>query len=503
MSRVEQWGIFELSLSGPDAGNPFCDVQLAARFTHADSRGDVTSALRSDGFYDSDGTYRVRFMPDRIGTWIYETESNVATLNGQRGEFECIAPTEGNYGPVRVRDTWHFAYADGTPFRPIGTTCYSWIHASEEMQEETLVSLRESAFNKVRMLVLPARHSKITCFPFEGDPEKGWDFSRFDPAYFCHVEKRVADLMRLGIEADLILFHPYDEGAYGFDRMESEIDDRYVRYVVARLAAYRNVWWSMANEYDFLKEKTIDDWDRIFRIVQERDPYSRLRSIHNGGILYDVSKPWVTHASIQAGILVEEFGRAWILREAYRKPVIYDEICYEGCINRRWGHLTGEEMVHRFWQATVAGSYATHGESLHVQGLRSWVGVGGRLSGESWKRIAFLKRILDEGPSEGLEPIDRWWTTGVAGKRGEYYLIYLGKSEAREWRFKIPSSKTPLPDKATFAVDIIDTWNMTITTVPATFRPTTEGEYYFGCNGASVSLPGRPYMALRIRRIQL
>ena len=31
------------------------------------------------------------------------------------------------------------------------------------------------------------------------------------------------------------------------------VDDRYLRYVVARLAAYRNVWWSLANEYDFRK----------------------------------------------------------------------------------------------------------------------------------------------------------------------------------------------------------------------------------------------------------
>ncbi len=34
--------------------------------------------------------------------------------------------------------------------------------------------------------------------------------------------------------------------------MTPEQDDRYVRYLAARLGAYRNVWWSLANEYDFL-----------------------------------------------------------------------------------------------------------------------------------------------------------------------------------------------------------------------------------------------------------
>ena len=33
--------------------------------------------------------------------------------------------------------------------------------------------------------------------------------------------------------------------------MPAEADDRYLRYAVARLAAYRNVWWSLANECDF------------------------------------------------------------------------------------------------------------------------------------------------------------------------------------------------------------------------------------------------------------
>ena len=79
--------------------------------------------------------------------------------------------------------------------------------------------------------------------------------------------------------------------------MPADADDRYLRYVVARLSSYRNVWWSMANEYDFLmKAKTIRrTGTALFRIVQESDPYSHLRSIHNSGPMYDHSKSWVTH----------------------------------------------------------------------------------------------------------------------------------------------------------------------------------------------------------------
>ena len=61
--------------------------------------------------------------------------------------------------------------------------------------------------------------------------------------------------MELGIEADLIVMHPYDR--WGFSMMSKEEDDLYWKYVIARFAAYRNVWWSLANEYDLMPQKSL------------------------------------------------------------------------------------------------------------------------------------------------------------------------------------------------------------------------------------------------------
>ena len=101
----------------------------------------------------------------------------------------------------------------------------------------------------------------------------------------------------------------------------------------------------MANEFDFMKEKRPADWDRYFKIVQTLDPYNHLRSIHNGRIIYDHNKPWVTHASIQNGSAVEDAGRAVIYRDCYRKPVVFDEVKYEGNIPQRWGDISAEESA--------------------------------------------------------------------------------------------------------------------------------------------------------------
>jgi hypothetical protein len=305
----------------------------------------------------------------------------------------------------------------------------------------------------------------------------------------------------MGIEADLILFHPYDR--WGFSNMGADNDDRYVRYVVARLAAYRNVWWSMANEFDLVKSKQMSDWDRLFQIVQSEDPYGHLRSIHNCVVFYDNSKPWITHASIQNGSAVEDSSRAQMYRDVWQKPVVYDEVKYEGNLPERWGNLSAEEMVHRFWEGLVGGTYVGHGETyLHPEDDVIWWSKGGVLRGESPARLAFLRKIMQEGPADGFEPIDKWQDSNACGMPKEYYLIYFGKSKPTEWPFALPKAGG-LGAGLKFKVETIDTWNMTITAEPEIFTTHKKDNYTLDdANGRVVKLPGNPWMAIRVRRVQ-
>jgi hypothetical protein len=69
-THVEQWGIFELALAGSAEGNQFLDVELTAQFSHKHR------TITVDGFYDGDGVYRIRFMPDTQGSWQYHTQQS-------------------------------------------------------------------------------------------------------------------------------------------------------------------------------------------------------------------------------------------------------------------------------------------------------------------------------------------------------------------------------------------------------------------------------------------
>ncbi|MBO9598251.1 MAG: DUF5060 domain-containing protein, partial [Cohnella sp.] len=414
--QMGQWGIYEMTLSGPQCGNPFTDVTLHAEFTHGNRR------LRVPGFYDGEGVYRIRFMPDSAGQWSYRTSSNARSMDGIQGEIDCAGPAQGNHGPVRVKDTFHFAYADGTRYLPVGTTCYAWTHQGDRLEEETLKTLGASPFNKIRMCVFPKSYTfnvnEPELFPFEGSLQDGWDYTRPNPQFFRHLEKRIEQLGALGIEADLILFHPYDR--WGFQEMTKGADDRYLKYVVARLAAYRNVWWSLANEYDFMWAKHEEDWERFAGIIKANDPYDHLISIHNGLVFYDYRREWVTHCSLQRIDLYKTAENANEWRDRWNKPIVIDECAYEGDIDAGWGNITGEEMVRRFWEGAVRGGYVGHGETyVHAQEVLWW-SKGGVLHGTSPARIAFLRRLMEEGPADGWNPIPGAWDAPSAGIQDEY-----------------------------------------------------------------------------------
>lgn len=481
-NEIEQWGMFEAAFSGPDLQNPYTDLSLSATFTHQQRSVEVR------GFYDSDGTYRVRHMPDRQGEWSFTTSSNQTALDGIEGHYQCVSPEGDNHGPVLVDDTYHFQYADGTPYRPFGTTCYVWNHQSAELQEQTLEELATSPFNKIRMCVFPKwfdynRHEPIE-HPFELDDDGQIVVDQINPQSFQHLDRQIEALGKIGIEVDLILFHPYDK--WGYEEMPPEADDRYLRYVIARLGAYRNVWWSLANEWDLLDAKSTSDWDRFFRIILEEDPYGHLRSIHNCVDFYDQHRSWVTHLSIQYRSL--DTIRDW--RDEYRKPIVVDECGYEGTVPTNWGGISAHRMMNNFWVGVTGGGYVTHGETYPDDDDIIWWSHGGKLHGESPDRITFLRDLVEAAPGH-LEPCtpaptlrNVYRPLGVASD-DRYFLYYFEFYQPGEWTFELPEGRE-------FVIDLIDPWEMTIEEAVTTVRGPQ----------ATVDLPGRPYLAVRARATQ-
>lgn len=473
MKTVEKYGLFEMCIKEM---TDFGLVKNCGKFTIGNIEKEVPV------FKHSESEYMLRFMPEEIGVWSYTIDLGDQLISGK---FECTVNTGNNHGFVKT-DGFQFIYADHSRYVPFGTTCYAWINQLDELQERTLETLKNSCFNKVRMCIfpksMPYNNNEPENFPFLKKDDGKWDVYKIDYAFWNNLDKRIQNLCDLGIEADLILFHPYDR--WGLTELSQEESLVYLNYCIARYAAYRNIWWSLANEYEMVYKKSIEDWNEYGEKIIENDIYNHLISIHHIFSMYP-KKNWMTHCSVQSKGL--HFIPMW--RQTYEIPVIIDECGYEGDIEHDWGNLSAFEMVNNFWITYCRGGYCTHGETFDRKDEVLWWAKGGVLYGESEKRISFLKEIVDSLPGQHYEiyhlPVnnpnqekdivnkdnyfnvlfqkaspDRQYDM-LSGKpmilfADDYRLQYFGKS--------CPSFvKTELPSDGHYRIEVIDIWAMTRT----------------------------------------
>ncbi|MBR1780785.1 MAG: DUF4038 domain-containing protein [Oscillospiraceae bacterium] len=506
-ASCERWDVYEISLPGRADGNPFTDWTIWGEFR---GPGDVK---RVSGFYDGNGVYRVRFMPCAEGRYTF-TVSGTFSDRVWEGSFETLPASAGNHGVVRVRNRYHLAYDDGTPHYSVGTTCYAFALQAPEIVEQTFDELGRSGFNKLRFCLMPKHYDfslrDPVAFPYEGTPMDAsvltrenfaeytgnppgndWDFTRFNPEFFRLYDRMIGRLLEMGIEADIILFHAYDR--WGFSQMPMDANERYIRYVAARYSAYRNVWWGLANEYELLPGLS-GHWEELAQILVDSDPWGHLRSIHNCETFYDYSRPWITHCSCQRCDHHKTTEDTDELRRRYGKPVIWDEVGYEGDFPHCWGNFTPEELVRRAWEAAIRGGYCGHSETFLSDDGIVWWAHGGRLKGESAERFDFLRKFLEDVPGCGLklgklrDDVHFQWDDYVAipedpALEGTYYFFYYSI-----WR--PPFRQIYIDDTTLFEAEAIDTWNMTVTPL-GRFRGRTE-----------LPLPGTQYCGIRVRAVE-
>lgn len=515
---MKQYEMFELVFPGEALRDRWAQIDLTAVF----ACGDTVKTVK--GFYDDDGRYIVRFLPEIAGEWHWRVTGAVNT----EGTEICEA-ANGAHGLVKAVDT-HFEYEDGTLFIPFGTTVYALAHQEDTLVEQTLESLKNAPFNKVRMCVFPKHydynHNEPPCYAFEKKTDGGWDVERPCIAFWHRFESILQRIAAMDIQIDLILFHPYDR--WGFSRLPQRDNLIYLDYLLRRLGAFPNIWWSLANEYDLnMDAKSLTDWEEIEEFVAANDPFHHLLSNHNCMCFWDHTRKNITHASLQTKGL-SEIPR-WI-RE-YKKPVVIDECCYEGNLPHFWGSISGQEMVRRFWRCYASGAYCTHGETFLSDDEILWWARGGKLKGESPERIAFLRQIMESLPGPLTPREDSIWsvvlkegeeldqalssvhaemqgfcrlfsasihrmsaqdrTAHLGGEHAweahcgeEAYLTYFDLQCYGEQTVKLPEDKL-------YKAELIDVWNMTREVIAQNISGETK-----------LTLPGRDNLALLITRIQ-
>jgi len=507
---MRQYETYELRFQAAPPTGSWVEIDLTATFSNKGEQSTV------HGFYAGDGAYKVRFYPKQPGLYTWQTSGVISAS----GEVVCEPAGPGQHGIVR-REGLHFRYDDGSKYLPFGTTVYALLHQDCQLIDRTMTTLAAAPFNKVRLCVFPKHYdfnnNEPDFYAFE-KTDGQWDVHRPCMPFWDALENRLRQLANLGIEADLILFHPYDR--WGFAQLSQQECHAYLDYLTRRLSAIPNVWWSLANEFDLMTEFAADWWPGFASSIAERDPYGHLLSNHNFFKYWDFANANTSHCCIQ-GNNVEDVDK---FQKQFGKPVIFDECRYEGNLPHSWGNISAFEMVNRFWKVCSAGGFCTHGETYLNPESIIWWARGGRLTGDSPARIGFLKNLLYSLPgplesfkgersfdpesvqamAENLPPemADNHFvkvimslnkeelarlaiaTKTFIGHCGDdVFLHYLERQCASSVTMQLPSDKS-------YRIEVIDVWAMTRTVAKENVSGPVE-----------VTLPGREGIAVLATRI--
>ena len=324
--------------------NPYVSVELRAEF-RSPNKG---TTYVMPAFWDGGGLFRIRFSPLDQGRWDFRLISNLDSANRKIASFQATPPRTPGF--VRVFNLRYFRYDQPeTAHFWMGDTCYKFATIPWETFRGLIDKRASQKFNHLRGLVLGFDENAKTVL---ADPD------RPPPEYFREVDRRVAYMNSKGITYDLILAGDQNQLADLLpDRRQRE---RYVRYLVARYAAF-NITWQGVQEFE-----EYDDGAKLLReingYIKEMDPYKHPRSTHavttSGSLFADGWMDYVVQQSSNTDLAAVEY-------ELYPVPFVNAEFGYEdsGAGKSHDHHVDTAEFRRRLWNAAMSGQYVTFGNT--------------------------------------------------------------------------------------------------------------------------------------------
>ncbi|HTM48388.1 MAG TPA: DUF5060 domain-containing protein [Bryobacteraceae bacterium] len=460
--HAARWDTVELTFRGGRYANPFRDARISAVFTHQSGR-----SIGTEGFFDGDQTWRIRFMPLETGRWSYSTRSSDPALNGRSGAVIADKPPLPYlHGPLRA-DGLHFIHADGTrPF--LVSARLSCQFADPQVWPGVLSFLNSHRINRVLFMIGGINGQ----FPELYGP----DLWSYNLARFQAVDRFIDALRTAGILASPYFYYFNDLHQR---RLTPEQDEQFIRYGMARWGAYANLAPVLANEVEQKSTGKVSPsydlsshaWaNRMGTVLKSAAVFGVPVAVHNPmetrvarnpgffSLLLDWPFRWAAFQlrQMQVGALgaaaglddqaaepndpvynARAFARHNELLIGLRRfgvPVINEEPGYEMEGTHPWNSQSAHSMRQTFWTAAAAGAYAMWGSAATYE-------LGDPLPAMRRSRVpGYLKTLAgtmtslpfwEMEPANGIvdprpEVVDNvpYRTNFALGKAGSVYLVY-------------------------------------------------------------------------------
>lgn len=453
-TKVPKWSVYELELTASGrSGNWYTDPDGGALVVFT-GPGGITRRVAA--FWDGGNSFKVRFTPTVEGAWIYRVSSTNPGLNGKTGELTCVARATHDRGFLRI-DAKHpnsFVWDDGTRYFMWGQTYYDVLQAAlvNDNWKTSIAKSLEYGMNKIRLHVYAQNFYKagieFTKYP-DAQPYLGGstnpDRDRLNIPYFRKLDEMVRHMGTVGMVADLIITNPYwNNRQFG----TAQQNDRFVRYIVARYAAYPNVIWCVANEWDLSSKGNMykgvyrqkkADFDRMGALTRKIDPwmaegaFHRPLSIHNTSRDFEFfDSAWPTYAVNQYGGWNpdyedgDQWGNAGVIHNlGNRMPVVNDEYGYIGQTFPRPRvrvNITRARLRGAIWGIAVAGGYGSAGDfRVTPDGMGNVEITGDWL--DAPEEYGDLKRMIGFFTTKGIEYWKMSSHNGLLAGGGRSYVL--------------------------------------------------------------------------------
>lgn len=385
--------------------NPYLSVEL-----WAEMRSPSYKTYRVPAFFD--GARMVfRFAPHEGGGWTYRLTSNLASLNGQIGKFSAAASE--SYGYIRPANV-HFwiHHEQRKPHLWMGDTCYRCAWMERGLFESVVRARAGQKFTHIRYLTLPWADAPAQAFSSPGEP---------NPAFFRELDDRVAFVHAQGLFSDLILGGDENHLARLFPEREQR--ERYLRYIVARYAAY-NVTWQLVQEYEeyanareFVRELGMK--------LKELDYNQHPRTTHTQHSSAPVADDgWMDYILYQSS----DDALGAIEHQLYAKPQVNSEFAYEdsGAGRTHEHHVDSPEFIRRLWNAAMNGQWPTYGNT-GVYGGKRIEPRAGFLESPGTKAMTVWAEFFAKTRYWELEPYFDLDGGRALALPGVEYIVYLEK----------------------------------------------------------------------------
>jgi Domain of unknown function (DUF5060) len=353
--QVLCWDVIEYSLEyNGEVGNPFTEVEAIGVFTRPGEAGQI----KVEGFYDGGIIWKFRFMPRIEGFW--QAELMLRHAGNEVAEVRKRFLCEGyhGHGPLLQsrENPYRLQHEDSTPFYSIGIQPCGASKAGldgpprssgrwNSVDMDTYLQAFEGASNLFRIQL--GAGTRAGCAREIIVDSLGLYRYNLDA---CRLLDETFSLLdRHGFSSILIPFQDMslwqtDTTSFGSNKDVNgwkNIENReavepvlhYLKYLVARYAAYVDIW-ELFNEDVY----TPDEWLReIAAYVRSLDPYDHLLTTNYERPLEAWNDIVTAHEymSIPAWEVEEHLAKEFARLKSFNKPVMYTEFGNKGFLSNR------------------------------------------------------------------------------------------------------------------------------------------------------------------------